>query len=245
LTHQWHDAFRHPHPAAGGESGTPAHHLDPRSKIFAGLAFVLTVLCTHSWSVIQFTGYPLLLIIAMIVAKLSPRGVFKRVFSLLPFAFLMLLSAVFSRLSYAHVVDAVLKAVLSMTGMALVSMTTPFPDLLRALEQCRVPNTLVMFLAFLYRYAAVLAKEVVRAERGWASRTFGGFWWREASRAGHVLAALLIRSYERAERVYAAMLARGFSNRMPEIHVLHFGLADLAFAFLFAGSLLVIRWGHV
>lgn len=236
MTHQWHDAYRH--------ASTPAHHLDPRSKLFAGLAFVGTVLCTRHWGSLQVAGYPVLLIAAIILARLSPLALSRRILGILPFALLMLLSAVFSRLSYAHVVEALLKAVLSVAAMALFSMTTPFPDLLRALEQCRVPRKLVMFLAFLYRYAAVLGKEVVRAERGWASRTFGRFWWREWSRAGHVLAALLIRSYERAERVYAAMLARGFSSRMPAMHLLHFGIGDLVFIGLSSGLLCLVRWGR-
>jgi cobalt/nickel transport system permease protein len=236
MTHAWHDTYRH--------ASTPAHHLDPRTKLFAGLAFVGTVLFTRDWRVLQFVGYPALLIVAMGLARLSLFGVFKRALGVLPFALLMLLSAAFSQLSYAHVTQILVKSLLSVSAMAVVSMTTPFPDLLRALEQCRLPRLLVMFLAFLYRYAAVLGKEVVRVERGWASRSFGRFWWREGLRAGHVLAALLIRSYERAERVYAAMLARGFSSRMPVMHLLHFGIGDLVFFCLSTGLLLAVRWGR-
>jgi cobalt/nickel transport system permease protein len=165
--------------------------------------------------------------------------------AVLPFACLMLLSAVFSRLSYKHLTLVLMKAVLSVAAMAVVSMTTPFPDLLRAFEQFHCPPLLVMFLAFLYRYAAVLGKEVVRVERGWTSRSFGRFWWREGSRVGHVLAALLIRSYERAERVYAAMLGRGFSSRMPAMHLLHFGIGDLVFVGLSSALLGLIRWGKL
>jgi cobalt/nickel transport system permease protein len=157
----------------------------------------------------------------------------------------MLLSAVMSRLSLGHVLEALLKAGLSVAAMALVSMTTPFPDLLRALEQCRTPRIFVMFLAFVYRYAAVLGKETVRVERGWASRSFGRTWWREWSRLGHVLAALLIRSYERAERVYAAMQSRGFSSRMPPMRLLHFGLGDLFFTAISVGLLVFVRWGRL
>jgi cobalt/nickel transport system permease protein len=122
-------------------------------------------------------------------------------------------------------------------------MTTPFPDFLRAFEQCRLPKLLVMFLAFLARYAAVLGGEVVRLERGRESRTFGRFRGREWSRTAHVLAALLIRSYERAERVYAAMLSRGFSNRMPPTRLLHFGPGDILFMFFSCGFLLTIQRG--
>ena len=175
------------------------------------------------------------------MARLSFGTLIKRAFSVMPFALLMLFSAVLSKLSLAHLEESLAKSVLSVTAMAIVSMTTPFPDFLRALEQCRTPSILIMFLAFLYRYAAVLGKEVVRVERGWSARTFGRFWWREWSRLGHVLATLLIRSYERAERVYAAMLARGFSSRMPAMRLLHFGLGDLVFVAASCGCLILIR----
>jgi len=235
MTHQWHDAYRH--------ERTPAHHLDPRSKLFAGLAFVGVVLFTDRWGMLQRVGYPALLLAALLLARLPLATVAKRTLTVLPFAFLMLFSAALSHLSLQHILQALAKSLLSVIAMALVSMTTPFPDLLRALEQCRTPRILVMFLAFLYRYAAVLGKETVRVERGWSSRSFGRFWWREWSRLGHVLAALLIRSYERAERVYAAMQSRGFSSPMPAMHLLHFGVGDLAFVAVSSGLLFFVRWG--
>ena len=244
MTHAWHDTYRHASLPAG-QAGAPAHHLDPRTKLFAGLAFVGTVLFTERWGMVQAVGYPLLLAAVLVLARLPPAPVIKRTLSILPFALLMLLSAVVSRLSLEHLAEAVAKSLLSVTAMALLSMTTPFPDLLRALEQLRMPRLVVMFLAFLYRYAAVLGKEIVRMERGWAGRTFGRGWWREWSRAGHVLAALLIRSYERAERVYAAMLGRGFSSRMPAMHLLHFGIGDFVFVSVSGALLVLVRWGRL
>src|ERR1035437_10614328 len=83
MTHPWHDAYRH--------ASTPAHHLDPRTKLFAGLAFVGTVLFTQDWRVLQFVGYPALLVAALLLARLSPLAVLKRAFGVLPFALLMLL----------------------------------------------------------------------------------------------------------------------------------------------------------
>jgi len=236
MTHAWHDAYRH--------SSTPAHHLDPRSKLFTGLAFVGVVLFTRDWAVLQFAGYPALVAAAVLLAGVPLKSVLKRIAAVLPFACLMLLSAIFTRLSHEHLAIVLMKAVLSVAAMAVVSMTTPFPDLLRAFEQLHCPRLLVMFLAFLYRYAAVFGKEVVRLERGWASRSFGRFWWKGWSRVGHVLAALLLRSYERAERVYAAMLARGFSSRMPAMRLLHFGLGDLLFVSASCGLLFIVRWGR-
>ena len=103
----------------------------------------------------------------------------------------------------------------------------------------------ILFLAFLYRYGAVLGRETVKLERGWKAHYFGHLRrnpWREL---GHVITSLLIRSYERAERVYAAMLARGFSMSGPTLRVLHFRLEDTVLVGLSGLLLCGIRWGHL
>jgi cobalt/nickel transport system permease protein len=47
---------------------------------------------------------------------------------------------------------------------------------------------------------------------------------------GRVATALFLRSYERGERVHLAMLARGFSQRMPRLDTLTLSRADALFA---------------
>ena len=56
--------------------------------------------------------------------------------------------------------------------MTLLILTTPLPDLLRALEQMHFPPLFVMFLAFLYRYGGVLYEEAAQLER--ATLAFSG-----------------------------------------------------------------------
>src|SRR5258708_10845063 len=128
-----------------------------------------------------------------------------RIFTILRFGMLMLVSAWFSHLSLARLGDVVGKAICSIAAMSLLILTTPFPDLLRALEQLHLPRLFVMFLAFLYRYGDVLYQEAVQLERAWTARYFGRFWIRQWFHMGHILAALFIRSYDLAERGFAAM----------------------------------------
>src|SRR6185437_3114886 len=156
MTHAWHDAYRH--------ASTPAHHLDPRSKLLVGLFFVGVVLFAPRFAPFQILGYLLLIAAASALARLPWRSLGLRAVSLLPFALLMLLSAFVSRLSREHFATVLTRAVLSILAMALVGMTTPFPDFLRALEQLRLPKTMVMFLGFVYRYAAVLQEEAVQLQ---------------------------------------------------------------------------------
>jgi nicotinate-nucleotide--dimethylbenzimidazole phosphoribosyltransferase len=50
-----------------------------------------------------------------------------------------------------------------------------------------------------------------------------------AGALGRVATALFLRTYARGERVYIAMLARGYSGRMPRLVPLVFGRAEVAF----------------
>lgn len=236
MTHQWHDTYRH--------NSTPAHHLDPRSKLFVGLAFVGFVLFSTHLSSAQAAGLVLILAVAALLSHIPLRLAAGRIGVILPFALLMMLSAIFSRLSLDRMIQIAAKSLFSIAAMTLVSLTTPFPDMLRALEQCRLPRLMVLFLSFLYRYIAVLGKETVRLERGWSARYFGRFWMKQWMRLGHVLAALLIRSYERAERIYAAMLARGFTGAPGYMRVLHFGPWDGVFVGTSLAVLCGLHWAR-
>jgi energy-coupling factor transporter transmembrane protein EcfT len=59
-----------------------------------------------------------------------------------------------------------------------------------------------------------------------------------------VLASLFIRSYERAERIFAAMQARGFSSGASAgVSLLHFNPGDVVFVMSSGLILYVLRWG--
>ena len=61
------------------------------------------------------------------------------------------------------------------------------------------------------------------------SRNFGGKRLWQMRTIGNMIGTLFIRSYERGERVYAAMLARGFNGQSRTLDRLNFGQADAYF----------------
>jgi len=108
----------------------------------------------------------------------------------------------------------------SVQAALLLSFTTPFPDLVEALRRLRVPRLLVAIIGFMYRYLAVLGGEAVRLNRARQSRSAvvegrggGGIRWR-AGVVGGMVGSLFLRSYERSERIYASMQARGFDGEL-------------------------------
>lgn len=102
------------------------------------------------------------------------------------------------------------RGTLCLLAVILLANTTPFSEILRVLRRVRLPPLLVTTLALMYRYVFVLVDETERLGRARACRTFRrdrGHLWRSA--AG-VIGEVFVRSTERAERIYAAMCARGW-----------------------------------
>ena len=144
-----------------------------------------------------------------------------------------------------------LKSWLSVQVALLLTFTTPFHDLLDALRELRLPRILVAIIGFMYRYLAVLGEEAQRLMRARAARSAvaegvaggGTIAWR-ARVTGNMVGSLFLRSYERSERIYAAMQARGFEGtfrhmelrpiRRVEWVALGIGLASLSVLLLAA-----------
>ena len=96
--------------------------------------------------------------------------------------------------------------------------TAPFPDLLKAVRVLRVPALLTATMSFMYRYIFVLVDEAMRLQTARDARSAAGsgqttLLWR-ARVLGGMIGNLFVRSYERSERIYTAMLAHGFSGEI-------------------------------
>jgi cobalt/nickel transport system permease protein len=79
---------------------------------------------------------------------------------------------------------------------------------------------MVAIIGFMYRYLAVMGDETERMIRARSARSAdptghggGTVRWR-ATVTGRMVGSLFLRSYERSERIYAAMQARGFDGEL-------------------------------
>jgi cobalt/nickel transport system permease protein len=241
------DAFDRYHDAASF-----VHRLDPRVKVVVTIAFILSnaLLPDGAWTAFGMAW--LFLLLANVLSNLGVEYTFKRSFVALPFA-LVAITVLFSipgePLTTFHFMmwdftitdmgllrfeSILVRSWLSVQMAILLIATTRFPDLIHAFEHLRVPSILTTIIAFLYRYLFVLADEVFRLLRARESRSAalpaasagqragGSMFWR-AKVAGHMAGQLFLRSYERSDRVYNAMLARGYSGHLNTMnpHELH------------------------
>lgn len=151
------------------------------------------------------------------------------------------------------------KSWVSVQAALLLTYTTPFHDLVDGLRELRLPRIMVAIISFMYRYLGVLTGEAGRMNRarqarsaipaGSASGAGGSLRWRAAV-TGHMVGSLFLRSYERSERIYGAMQARGFDGELrylpgppiPRRATVAFGLAVAALVgFVVAGQLWLPR----
>ena len=222
---------------------SPLHRLDPRVKVVVTLLFILSnaLLPDGAWAAFGLSWIFLLAVNS--AARLGVDFTFKRSFIALPFA-LVAVSAIFSpsgqplaewTIGSLRVVPTdvglirfgsiLLRTWLSVQAGILLVAVTQFPDLIHAFEHLRVPAILTTIVAFLYRYLFVLTDEVMRLLRARDSRSAAlpgqksgrNVFWR-ARVAGNMAGQLFLRSYERSDRIYNAMLARGYSGQMRTLH---------------------------
>ena len=116
--------------------------------------------------------------------------------------------------------SVLLKSWTSVTVAVLLTSTTPPLGLLSALRSLRVPAILIAVVMLMYRYLFVLVEEVQRLLRARAARSAsigpnsgGSIVWR-ARIAGGMAGSLFIRTLDRSERIYMAMLARGYDGNI-------------------------------
>jgi cobalt/nickel transport system permease protein len=104
------------------------------------------------------------------------------------------------------------RSTVCLAASVLLAATTPFSDFLAVLRRLRLPALLVTTIGLTYRYLFVLVDESVRMRRARAARTFvhgRAFTWQSLS---NVAARLFVRVTERADRIHAAMCARGWNG---------------------------------
>ena len=131
----------------------------------------------------------------------------------------------------------------------LLTATTHFSDLLTALHQLKVPKLFIAIVGLMWRYLFIISEEVTRMLRARSSRsaTFPGnprsggtLFWR-ARVTGGMAGSLFLRSIERSDRVYSAMLSRGYTGALPASEQSPLSATDQR-VLLFGLLLLIVLW---
>ena len=252
------------------------HRLDARVKLVVALLLILTAVLLPEQSWLAYGLLQALLLGVTIVSRVGVGLVQRRAAVALPFT-LAALTVVFvtpgqvlfsipvpggawavSDAGLLRFLSIVVRSYLSIQAAVLLAATTPFPALLQAMRALGIPRTLVAIGSFLYRYLFVLADEAQRLLRAREARSAlprtadrvrrpgRSLPWR-ACVTGGMAGSLFIRSYERSERIYTAMLARGYDGEIRSFSLPAMRAVDWlwgAAAILTLAVILILsRWG--
>lgn len=217
---------------------SPIHRMDARVKLVLVVAFILTTALTPpgAWPV-----YILLAALAFAVELLSELGLgfyLKRALLALPFVLAALpvlftvpgpalvhlpFGLAISEPGLARFISVALKSWISVQMAVMLASTTPFPEILAAMRALRLPKLLVAIIGLMWRYLFVMVDEAMRMMRARQARSGemhaapggngagGSVMWR-ARVTGGMAGSLFLRSLERSDRIYNAMLSRGYDG---------------------------------
>lgn len=216
-----HTLYHHGHSAV--------HRAVPEVKLAAAFLFVLAVAVTPRQAIGAFAVDALTLVVLVRLAELPARFVLTRLLVIVPFLGMALLLPFvaggdritvgplgLSREGLWGSWNVLAKAGLGAGVSIVLAGTTEQTRLLAGLERLRVPRTITLIAAFMLRYLTLLGSQVARTRTAMQARGYAPRWLWESRPVASAAGALFVRSYERGERIHAAMLSRGFTGAMPE-----------------------------
>lgn len=207
---------------------SPMHSWDPRVKIISISILIFSICLVRS---LQAAFLGVCLAIALVFLSRIP---FSFVFLHLRWVLLFTLALsvtlcltvpgnLLLRLSFLSIsregVSLSLLISLRAIGAALLIFpmlgTTRFNLSLKALQKIKIPDKLIQLLMFTYRYIFLFLDEERRItmaanSRGWMKKTN----FSTLKTVGSIAGMLLIRSFERTERIRDAMFSRGYDGRL-------------------------------
>jgi cobalt/nickel transport system permease protein len=233
---------------------SPVHHLHPRVKILTTLIYsgvVISFPVSNVSGLVPLVLYPCLL---MSISGTPVKSILSRFCVSLPFALMggissliLLREPVFyvgpcmvtaGMLSFTSIL---LKTFLTVSAVLILIATTGFSEINWQLTRMGMPKILGLQFVMTWRYITVLLGEAAAMSTAYKLRASGqnGIKMKDM---GSFLGQLLLRSFERAERVYQSMKCRGFTGVFPGAPGRSLRAADFIYAAALIGALVFLRF---
>ncbi len=231
---------------------TPIHRIEPRVKIITTMLFLVTVVSMPSYQVSGLMPFFLYPVFILAIGNIPVRFLLKKLLMVSPFVLMVaLFNPLFDKTpvfvlrgititgGWLSFLSIIIKFLLTIGTAILLIATTSFNGICEGLSALGVPRVFVVQLMLLYRYIFVLTEEAMRMVRARDSRAPGKK-GKDMRVFIHLIGVLLVRTIARAERVYAAMLSRGFSGEVPGTRVHRLRNSDLWF-FMWIAIFIIMR----
>ena len=201
---------------------------DRRALTIALLAYLVTMLSLPATLLGDLLIMGCWVVVCGAMARVGMGVIVRRLLPVLPFIVLVgIFNPILDRVPLAIVegvtitrgwvtfVAIILRGIFAVAAVTVVIEAVGFPSICNALRRLRVPKLFTEQLLFLHRYLFVIVDEAESMRQARLARS-GGKRGLRLKVWGTLIGSLMIRTIDRAERIYGAMLARGYRGVMPE-----------------------------
>jgi cobalt/nickel transport system permease protein len=218
------------------------HRLDPRAKLITTFVFIVTVVSFDKYAFSALIPFFAYLAVLVSIGGLPVRYLLRKILVISPFALLVgIFNPFIDREIVLHIgkvgisggwisyLSILTRFFLTVSAALILIATTGFNAVCGSLIKLGVPRPFVIQLLFFYRYIFILTDEAERMVRARSLRTF------DARLMGFkvfvsLVSNLLLRTLERAERIYRAMCCRGFDGNIRLIRTMKITSKEIGFA---------------
>lgn len=236
------------------DNNSQIHYLDARAKVLVTFIFIVSVVSFDRYELARLLPFFIFPVAMIVLTGLPPFYLMRKIVLLSPFVLMVgLFNPVFDRTviyqigqlgisgGWISFVSLLIRSTLTVGAAFILIGTTGFTAVCQALERLGTPQIFAMQLLFLYRYIFVLADETDRSSRARELRSCGKKGLGIASFIS-LLGHLLLRTWQRAEHIHAAMLARGFTGQFHCHRQSRFGAAEYLFLLGWLLLFIVLRF---
>lgn len=236
---------------AAGNS--PIHALDARAKVMVTFVFIVSVVSFDRYELARLLPFFIFPAVMIALANLPPLYLVRKIALLCPFVLMVgIFNPVFDRTvlyqigqlgisgGWISLISLFIRSLLTLGTAFILVGTTGFTAVSQALERLQMPQIFTVQLLFLHRYIFVLAEETGRASRARELRSCGKKGLGAVS-FGSLVGHLLLRTWQRAERIHTAMLARGFVGQFHAKRQSRFGVTEFCFVLGWSSIFIALR----
>lgn len=195
--------------------------LDPRVKLISIFSLVAVVVVTPIYHYHKFIAYGSIIILLAFISRIKIKYYLLRFIFLLPLLiFLGVSLLLFSQQQWSQkqliLYNLFVKAFLTFCSFGVLVLSMKFQQIVKSLELMRFPKIFTSVLGFAHRYVLLFQQEAGRMIKAKKSRSFGKRKsWRNRKAVAFIIPFFLFRVLERSQRIYVAMLSRGYQDIFP------------------------------
>ncbi|WP_434793179.1 Energy-coupling factor transporter transmembrane protein EcfT [Terrisporobacter petrolearius] len=233
------------------------HNLNPVVKILATILYIITVISFDKYEIIGLLPLLLFIVVTVYLGNIPFKSIWK--ISLIGLPLLLgigIFNLIFERtiISYMGIIpitlgmisftSLILKGLLTISSGILLISSTGIEGLSRGLRFLKVPKIFTNQIVFTYRYIFVLVESV--------GEVYNAYMLRAPNEkgvnlkfCGSLLGQVLLRSFDRAEVVYNAMILRGFSGEYISLENERFKKNDFIYIIFWLVFFIVVKYINI